>query len=140
MTDLRSENEHLQAEVHRLTTELDALRPIAAEAGALRSELHAVLSDPVAHRSADGTITVDWPDGARSCLMARELLDETVATLNRLRQLITETLHGWAHTGDAGTDGRDPTDRILEIARTEHIDIDESCPLLTAGPCEGETP
>lgn len=102
MTDLRSENEHLRAEVHRLTTALDALRPFAAEAGALRSELHAVRSNPVAYRAADGSITVDWPDGARSCLISRDALNETMSNLSRLNRLLAEALAGWSEAAEMG--------------------------------------
>lgn len=62
--------------------------PPHPEVERLRAELARVNAAPVATRTADGTIRVEWPDGAESCLMAREVLakmlfdhDETRAQL-----------------------------------------------------------
>lgn len=78
------------------------------EAKRLRAELAAVKADPVARRAEDGTVTVDWPEGARSCLIARELLDEMVAGANRLRNLVGEAI-------DAGA--RNDGEEIARILR-----------------------
>lgn len=56
---------------------------LVADRGRLRTELHSIKADPVTYRASDGTVTVDWPEGARSCLIARELLDEMVSDGNR---------------------------------------------------------
>lgn len=52
-----------------------------AEADRLRAELHAVAAGPIAHLAEDGSVTVDWPEGARSCLVSRELFDELAGRL-----------------------------------------------------------
>lgn len=59
----------------------DLQRARMTELERLRAELHAVKADPVAHRAEDGTVTVDWPEGARSCLVSRELFDELAGRL-----------------------------------------------------------
>jgi hypothetical protein len=93
--EARAEADRLLAELHRLADVEDRL--VAAgdrfrtEAERLRAELERVSASPTAYRDLRGNVVVDWPDGAQSCLVAREVLLAVVDERTALRTALDDT-------------------------------------------------
>ena len=66
----------------------DALRDAYEESLDLACYLRQAIAErdsPVVYRDADGHLTPTWPEGATSCIVAREVLDSIVEELNEAR-------------------------------------------------------